>query len=134
VNTKKQYTLGGSERVKSRKLVEQLFQQGQVLHLPPFRISYLLNQTEGLQFGVGAGTRYFKKAVDRNRIKRLVREAYRLQKNQLHDLLQQEQKGLAVFFVFTGKEIPDQSFIFEKVGLALEQLKQRIHEAAPTNS
>lgn len=62
--------------------------------------------TTGVQFGVGVSKRYFKKAVSRNRIKRLIREAYRLQKEELYAYSRQAGSHLAVFFIYTGKEIP----------------------------
>jgi ribonuclease P protein component len=75
-----------------------------------------------LQAGFGAGSRHFKKAVDRNRIKRLSREAYRLQKQPLIDLLAEKQISMAVFFVYTGKELPDHSTVKAKIGVALQKL------------
>ena len=79
-----------------------------------------------LQAGFGAGSRHFKKAVDRNRIKRLGREAYRLQKGPL--LLRLKEKGLcmAVFFIYTGKELPDYKTVTEKIGVALQKLIKEI--------
>ena len=75
-----------------------------------------------LQAGFGATTRNFKKAVDRNRIKRLSREAYRLQKQALHDHLVEKNHFLAVFFIYTGKELPDYGTVTEKIGVALQKL------------
>ena len=76
------------------------------------------------------GTRQFKKAVDRNRIKRLMREAYRLQKNELKELLIGKQKSLALFVIYTGKTIPDYPFVFEKMGKVLQKLSEEIHAQA----
>ncbi len=59
-----------------------------------------------MQAGFGASTRNFKTAVARNRIKRLTKEAWRLQKKELHDQLQTQNRKLNVFFIFTGKELP----------------------------
>jgi ribonuclease P protein component len=75
-----------------------------------------------LQAGFGASTRNFKKAVDRNRIKRLSREAYRLQKQTLYDHLVEKNRCLAVFFIYTGKELPDYGTVTEKIGVALQKL------------
>ena len=75
-----------------------------------------------LQFGVGVGARNFKKAVDRNRIKRLTRESYRLQKEILYRSLQEKGVQLAVFFIFTGRELPVYKLIYEKMGLCLQRL------------
>ena len=59
-----------------------------------------------LQAGFAAGSRNFKTAVDRNRIKRLIKEAWRLQKNELKEQLKKQNRKLNVFFIYTGKELP----------------------------
>jgi ribonuclease P protein component len=79
-----------------------------------------------LQAGFGAGARHFKKAVDRNRIKRLSREAYRLQKNPLLQRLEEKRLSLAVFFIYTGKELPDYGTVSDKIGVALQKLIKEI--------
>jgi ribonuclease P protein component len=75
-----------------------------------------------LQAGFGAGSRQFKKAVDRNRIKRLSREAYRCQKPPLFQLLREKGISLSVFFIYTGKDLPDYSTVSGKIGVALQKL------------
>jgi ribonuclease P protein component len=75
-----------------------------------------------LQAGFGASSRHFKKAVDRNRIKRLCREAYRLQKQPLFQRLKEKGSSLAVFFIYTGKELPDYHAVTDKIGVALQKL------------
>src|ERR1043166_5363776 len=86
----KQFTLGKSERLKSRKQIEQLFAEGKNFPMSPFRVYYrtspfVSGSASNLQFGAAVSAKNFKRAVDRNRIKRLTREAYRLQKNQLQE-------------------------------------------------
>jgi ribonuclease P protein component len=121
---KQRFTWKKGERLKSRKLIERLFREGQRFSLFPFRIHYLADTTPSppLQAGFGASTRNFKKAVDRNRIKRLSREAYRLQKQALLDHLVENGRSLAVFFIYTGKELPDYGTVTEKIAVALQKL------------
>jgi ribonuclease P protein component len=64
----------------------------------------------------------FKKAVDRNRIKRLMRESYRLQKNELLDKLAAGSKSLIIFFIYTGKEVPDLATVHGKMSTAIKAL------------
>jgi ribonuclease P protein component len=87
-----------------------------------------------LQFGVGASSKKFKKAVDRNRIKRLTRETYRLQKNPLQDLLIERKKQMAFFVIYIGKELPNHQVVNEKIGVILQRLMKIVHESNPADT
>jgi ribonuclease P protein component len=80
------------------------------------------NATVPLQAGFSVSSRNFKKAVDRNRIKRLLREAYRLLKAGLSDPLNKSGKKLVIFVIFTGKELPPYQLVYEKMEIALAKL------------
>ena len=130
---RKQFTLGKEERLKSRKQIEQLFDKGKSFVVAPFRIYFIVNNEStiqkgesGLKFGTGVSAKNFKKAVDRNRIKRLTREAWRLQKNEIREKTSEKQKQLNVFFIYTGKELPDFITVKEKVAIALKKLADKI--------
>ncbi|MBV4359167.1 ribonuclease P protein component [Pinibacter aurantiacus] len=123
------HTLGKTERLKSRKLIDSLFQKGKSMNVFPFRVYYMftdLNADTPVQAGVSASKKYFKRAVDRNRIKRLTREAYRLQKIPLKEVLQAKNLQLAVFFIYTGKTIPTYIEVFEKMGIIVNKLSEQI--------
>ena len=133
--TGRKFTLGQQERLKSRKLIERVFREGKSFALFPFRVFYLPLQSTAtagqqplpvagppLQAGFAVSARNFKRAVDRNRVKRLTREAYRLQKQDLQDRLNEKGRALALFFVYTGKDLPAASVVSEKIGLALLKL------------
>ncbi|HEU5365827.1 MAG TPA: ribonuclease P protein component [Hanamia sp.] len=126
----KRFTLSANERLKSRKIIERLFKEGKSFSHFPFRVIYVQNENAaaGLQAGFTVSTRNFKKAVHRNRIKRLMRECYRLQKNQLKALLLENHKNVAIFFVYTGNEMPDYNLVFEKIKTALQRLEKLIAE------
>jgi ribonuclease P protein component len=79
-----------------------------------------------LQFGIGVSKRYFKKAVDRNRIKRLSREAYRTQCITLREELGLRNTPLYVFVIFTGKEIPEFTECQTAMNLALQKLQRNL--------
>lgn len=91
-----------------------------------------------IKVGVGASSRNFKKAVQRNRIKRLLREAYRLNKLPLHQFLQTHDKQLVVFLLYVDKQMPQQNNIQNKMPAILEKLmseliKQLQSESKKTN-
>jgi ribonuclease P protein component len=76
------------------------------------------------------GKKQFKRAVDRNRIKRLTREAYRVQKTGLLQRCQEEDCNLRLMFVYIGKELPEYGAIQDKICQALQRLERLVHENA----
>ncbi len=137
MDKKKTYTLSKIERLKSRKAIEHLFAKGITFSVFPLRVIYTYANTDtnaNLKAGFSASAKHFKKAVDRNRIKRLQREAYRLQKNELNGLVITNKKALNIFFIYTGNELPDYKLIFEKMGRALLRLQKEINEQPEINN
>lgn len=132
----RQFTLGKKERLKSKKLIDQVFLEGKSFAESPFRVYYLMNnkdKTANLQFGVGVSSKNFKKAVERNKVKRLTREAYRLQKTVLKQKMTAIDKSLFVFLIYTGKELPEFTLVKEKVAVALKKLVIIIDETPVAN-
>ena len=70
----------------------------------------------------------FKRAVDRNRVKRLTREVYRLQKKQLQEATIEKKLQLNIFFIYTGKELPAFNIVREKVNVILNKLTKIVNE------
>ena len=126
----KTFTLGRNERLKQRKFIERLFKEGKSFSVFPFRVYYLFlpELSNPLQAGFSASTRNFKRAVDRNRIKRIAKEAYRLQKNTLLNELTIHQNKLAVFFIYTDKNLPAFAVVRDRIQIALQKLITIIHE------
>ena len=136
VQPKQRYTLTKDDRLKSRKAIDQLFAEGKSFSVFPFRVvwKYADPANPLLQAGFTAGSKHFKKAVDRNRIRRLMREAYRLKKIELQERLKEQQKQLAVFFIYTGNEIPDHQTVIDKIGAALKRLIKIVDENIPADT
>lgn len=123
------YSYNKKEKLKSRKSLEQLFAKGRSFSVFPVKVFYMpVTETtdSAIKAGVGVSARNFKKAVDRNRIKRLLRECYRLNKLPIHDSLLKNKKAIAVFFLYTGKEIPEYTMLNEKMQAALIKLEENI--------
>ena len=140
------FTLGKNEKLKSRKQIEKLFAEGRSFVANPFKIYYEVTEIDNgkrlipmaiginVQFGVGVSSKNFKRAVDRNRIKRLTREAWRLQNNELKEKVKALGKRLHVFFIYTGKELPDFITIKVRVAAALKKLLGKVDENVSANS
>jgi ribonuclease P protein component len=131
------YTLKAKERLKRTKLIDELFSKGSYFTIPFFRVQYQLRSLPfdaPLQIGVSVSKRNFKKAVSRNRIKRLLREAVRLQKKVLSETLIQNKQQLAVFFIYTGKEIPPMELVVEHMTLILNRLIKLVNEKHISNT
>lgn len=84
-----------------------------------------------LQAGFGVSVKNFKKAVDRNRVKRLMKEAYRVQKTELQNTLTFKNIHLAFFFIYTVRDMPEHTVMTSKISLALKRLQKQIDEIYP---
>lgn len=121
--TVKRYFLRKTDRLKSRKSIDIMFTKGKSISNFPFRVLWMnVENEDGLKAGFSASTKIFKKATDRNKIKRLMRESYRLQKNDLDVQLSLTDKAINIFFIYTGKEIPKYDLIFERMGNILKRI------------
>lgn len=126
------YTLGKQERLKSRKIIGRLYEEGNSVKAFPFRMVYL--QTEHTsnfpaQVGVSVSKRNFKKAPDRNRLKRLMRETYRLQKEIVYDNLD---KPYVFMISYIGREEKPYEDLFAKMNkllnLFIDDVKNKSNE------
>lgn len=127
------HTYGKTERLKSRKRIEAIFKTGKRVPAHPLVFIYRLHDESPqslLQAGVGVRSKQFRKAVDRNRIKRMLREAYRLQKEPLRALVLGGRKSLDLFIIYTGQEMPVYADIFTRAGEALRKTMERYGEEA----
>ena len=122
------YTFKKEERLCSKKLLEKLFHNGSSFLLYPYRIVWLTDKLPDevpVQVVINVPKRRFKKAVDRNLIKRRIREIYRLNKSeQLYSYFSGSEIQLLLGIHYVGKDIPDYAFMDKKLKLAFEQLRK----------
>lgn len=128
------HTLGKRERLCSRKLIDSLFKGGgsRAMSGFPLRMVYAMTERhEGepaAQILVSVPKRCFKRAVKRNRIKRLVREAYRLNKHILADALERHepQMSATMAFIYTDSHLHDYATVEQRVRNLLTRLSERL--------
>jgi ribonuclease P protein component len=129
MSSNKPYSLGKTERLKSRKQIDALFESGKKITQFPFRLLYGIETGTGeIKAGFAVGSKNFPRAVDRNRIKRLSREAYRVQNIDLKTVVPANKKQLHLFFIYTGREIFSYEEISAQVKQILDKLVRIIHE------
>jgi len=89
------------QKLKSRKDIKALFEEGKIVTKYPVKLLWLPSGKQDTRAGFAVAKRNFKSAVTRNKIKRLMREAYRLQKQEIpvHD------KTLTLLFLYIGKDV-----------------------------
>lgn len=125
------FKLTRNERLKSRKQIEFLFLKGKTLHEPPIFIRWVVTtiaQDYPVKIMFSVSKKKFKRAVDRNRIKRLLREAYRKNKWLLYDDLTKNEKQIHLSIVFTGKAEISYAETEAKIILTLQRLIQELNK------
>ena len=122
----KTYTFIKEERLCNKKLIDELFHNGSSFLCYPFKVSWLIVDEPLLfpaQVLFSVSKKRFKRAVDRNLIKRRIREAYRLYKQQyLYTGLQDGEKKIIFSVGFIGKEISTYELIDKKMLKLLNEL------------
>ena len=118
------FTYPNPEKLKSKTTIDLLFSEGKSVSKYPLRLVYVENtktNAEGLKMGVSVSKKYFKKAVDRNYFKRILRETYRLNKA---ILLENNEKNYAFMFFYQTKE----RLSYTEIELKTKQLFQKFNE------
>lgn len=100
------FTLGKNQKLKSRKAIAQLFIEGQSVKSFPIKMIYLPIDKEEIsetKVAFSVPKRNFKLAVDRNRVKRLLREAYRLHQYEFFD---GNNQNYHIMFIYMSNKMP----------------------------
>jgi ribonuclease P protein component len=123
-------TFTKEERLCSKRLLDLLFKNGSSFLLYPYRVSYLFVADDSAvpaQVVINVSKRRYKRAVDRNLIKRRTREAYRLQKQEeLYAVLDNPNQKLLIALQFVGKQKYEFDFLEKKMLAALKKLRSKL--------
>ena len=117
--------LSKNEKLKSKKAIDLLFNQGKTIHIFPIRAIYKqkeLSTQIPVNIGVAVPKKNIKLAVNRNLLKRRMREAYRLNNNELKNHLKKVGIELNIMFIYTSKQISSYKEIEEKIKVILTRL------------
>lgn len=117
------------EHLCGEKRITRLFTQGKAFIAYPLRVVYIIapredNATASVM--VSVPKKRFKRAVKRNRLKRLIREAYRLNKHELTEKLDEKGLQIHVAFNYVSDEVLDFEMIEKKLKVALQKLIEKI--------
>ncbi len=122
------YSFKKEERLCNVKLIEKLFTDGSSFLVYPFRIIWLsevANSVHPVQVLISVPKKRFKRAVDRNLLKRRIRELYRIHKSEfLFPFLDEHSAGLILGITYIGNEIGEYAFLEKKFKDALLRLKK----------
>lgn len=116
-----------SERLCSKKVIDKLFTEGESFLVFPLKFVFLkakITSDLPVQAGFSVGKKVFKKVVQRNLIKRRMREAYRLNKHNLYTSIENEQ--VAVFIIFIGKTVLEYKPIEDAMKKGIKKLLKEI--------
>lgn len=114
------HTLSKEERISSKKQIEFLFTNSKNIFQFPLKINYIVsdNNKKLNKILISVSKKNFKKAVDRNKIKRIIREGYRKNKN----ILIQSNNTFEIAFVYIHKQLISQQEMEKKIMLALHRI------------
>jgi ribonuclease P protein component len=121
-----------SERLNNKRMIHQLFRQGRSFYVKPIKVFYYHtkegNAREPVQVLISVSKKHFKRAVRRNHVKRIIREAYRLNKYMLHNVFDEDEGTLIIGLVYTGTSMPSGDDVQKKIIRVFKRLKWEIRQ------
>ena len=122
-------TLRSIERLKSEKVITELFNKANVVTFLCLRCHWKIipDLDFSIKMGVSVSKKKLKHAVDRNTVKRRIRESYRIQKHALYQEVLEKQKNIALLFMYLPTKVEDSKIILQSVEAILSKISQKIH-------
>lgn len=124
-------SLGKSYSLRSKTTIDEVFKSGMRISAYPFTALVLQTAFEDqtqLKFVFSAPKKKFRRAVDRNRIKRISRESIRHHKGALEEFLLESKQQIAVFLVYSSDEEIPHAQLQKKTAQLIQKIIQRLHE------
>jgi ribonuclease P protein component len=137
------------ERLCSKIIIQETLAKGKAIYNQPFKLIYLLKSEQDsvnihtnsvpennslLQVAIVVPKRLFKKAVDRNALKRTIREAFRMNKGIILEALKPKNHKISLFLIYTDKNKADFQIVETKIKVLLHQLIKRINFESSNNN
>ena len=123
-------TFKKSERLCSRLLMERLFQgDNKSVSAYPLRAVFLpvsTDEQKGVSVLISVPKKRFHDAVDRNRVKRQIREAYRKQKHSLIEKMEEREQGLLIAFIYVSDQIESTAYIEKRLARLLDKIDEAL--------
>jgi len=127
----KKYSLNRNERIKHRKLIEDIFSKGNTIYKDFIRINYIESDFSDdiiAKVAFSVPKKKFKRAYKRNRLKRIMREVYRKTKPDFYEILSNKSIKIALLFVYLDDEIKNYEIIEKTMKSALKKLVKKIEK------
>jgi ribonuclease P protein component len=125
LNAVKRNTFRKSEKICNQSQIDRLFKEGKPLKEGLFRLLFVAIETQAklpVQVLIAVPKKNLHHAVDRNRMKRLIREAYRLNKHKILDACLKNGKHLDIAIIFMGKQCVSQAESLSAINVLLDRL------------
>ncbi len=141
----KQFTLPKSERLYLRESISELFANGRTFVCFPYRVVYYIKKADAedqpdpkrqgrCAIMIAAPKKRFKHAVERNHVKRLTREAYRVQKLPLHNALEKTGLSIEIGFIYVDNKFISFDETYKVIGRAIGRIQRAILAEAKNNA